>query len=785
MPNIRTIRTSFGGGEISRELFGRLDIPKVQSGLDTCRNFIVMPHGAVSNRPGTQFVAEIKNSANQARLISFSFSESQTFAIEMGETYFRFYHDGGILKAQSPDGGWPDYSDANTYAIDDIVVSSGHVYQCLVTINPAHAVVASEWKHIGVCYMAPAYSSANSYVAGDVVSHGGKNYVFKITLDSPQPEITSWPWTDVTLGVVTEKVDDVAYYEINHYYSQSELADVHYVQSGDVITLVHPNHFPAELRRKGNLDWEFKAISFASSMPAPGTPTVVATYPTTGIPQDFQYKVTALNSLGFEESLGSGASTAVVNDLSKAETNYNTITWSAVAGAVRYNVYKLSGGTYGYIGQVEATTFKDDNITADLTRTIPIPDLVFNSTGNYPSAVCYYEQRRFFAGSLNQPQNIWGTQSSSDNNMSYSIPSQASDALRFKIAAQRANAIKHLIPALDLLVLTASTEWRVYSASNDALTPTSLTIKSQAQNGANNIQPVVVNNYVLYAAAQGGHIREMAYQWQSNGYTSADLCYLAPHLFAGKTLVDMAFSRAPTPCLWIITDDGALLGLTYVKEEDVIAWHKHDTTNGVFESLCTVTENGADVLYVIVKRTINGETKRYVELLHSRIFTDAADAFFVDCGLTYSGPAATVIKGLEHLEGQTVSVLGNGAVMAQHVVDEGKITLTSSVTKAQIGLPITADLITTPMMIQGESALGQSRVKNINKAWVRTYKTGKFTVGPDAARLTPLGANALVSEELPIFVQPNYNQEGKIMIRQADPLPITVVNITTEVSIGG
>ena len=725
MSNIRTIRTSFGGGEISRELFGRMDIAKVLSGLDTCRNFIVMPHGAASNRPGTQFVDEIKDSSHQVRLISFSFSESQTFAIVMGAGYFRFYHDGGVLILNPPK---PAYSVLIGYDVGDEVSYNGNNYRCIqAPVQPAFGPVAEDWEYLN------------------------------------------------TIA-----------YEVENDYGQDDLADVHTVQSGDVITFVHPGHPPKELKRLGNLNWTFTSISFASKTTAPATPTVTETYPHTGTDETFKYVITALNSLGFEESLGSTASAEVTNDLT-IPGNYNTISWSAVTGAVRYNVYKYKAGTYGYIGQVAATSFKDDNILADLTRTIPMQDspAVFSTANNYPSAVCYYEQRRFFAGTLNEPQNIWATQSASDYNMSYSIPSQASDALRFRIAAQRANSIKHLIPALDLLVLTASTEWRVYSASNDALSPTTVSIKSQAQNGANNVTPVVVDNFVLYAAAQGGHVREIAYQWQNNGYTSNDLCFLAPHLFDGKTIVDMAFSRAPTPCLWVITDDGALLGMTYVANQEVAAWHKHDTTNGVFESLCTVTENGADVLYVIVKRIIDGTVKRYVECLHSRIFDDISDAFFVDSGLTYSGAPATIISNLDHLEGQTVSVLGDGIHLATRVVSAGKITLPHAVSKAQIGLPITADLMTTPVTIQGDQSLGQSRVKNINKAWVRTYKTGKFAVGPDATRLTDLGTGALSSEELSLFVQPNYNQEGKIMIRQSDPLPITVVNITLEVSIGG
>lgn len=685
MPNSRLIKNSFSGGEISRELYGRVDLAKVQSALDTCRNFVVMPHGVISNRPGFQFVREVKDSTKFTRLIQFSFSTTQTFCIEMGAGYFRFHTLGATL------------------------------------------------------------------MNGDVP------------------------------------------YEVNNSYAQEDLAKVKYVQSGDVITMVHPSYPPMELKRLGNLNWTFTAITFASQTAAPIGAASVATYATPGTDKKFKYVVTALNSLGYEESPASSPTTEVTNDLT-ITGNYNTITWSEVTGSIRYNVYKYANGNYGYIGQTNALTFTDDNIIADMTHTIPMIDATFNTANNYPSTVAYYEQRRFFAGTNNQPQNIWATQSASDYNMSYSIPSQASDSLRFKIAAQRANAIKHLVPALDLIVLTASTEWRIYAGSGSALTASTTTIKAQAQNGVSDVAPITVGNYILYAQSQGGHLREMSYQWQSSGYTSNDLCLLAPHLFDFNTIADMTFSRAPTPVLWCINNNGALLGLSYIPEQQVSAWSKHDTTNGLFESCVTVTENNSDVLYVVVNRTIGGVTKRYIECLHSRNFITPADAFFVDCGLTYNGVSTTTVNGLTHLEGQTVSILGDGAVMPQQVVMGGSITLPFACSKVQVGLPITADAITTPVVIQGDSSMGQSRVKNVNKGWIRVFNSGMFYVGPSANKLTPIksrhfespgSAPDLITDEVPLTIMSHFSQSGQVMVRQSDPLPLTIVYVATEVAIAG
>ena len=269
---------------------------------------------------------------------------------------------------------------------------------------------------------------------------------------------------------------------------------------------------------------------------------------------------------------------------------------------------------------------------------------------------------------------------------------------------------------------------------------------------------------------------------------------MAKHLFDYSTITDLCFSRSPTPIVWAINDSGALLGLTYVPEQQVAAWHKHDTLNGVFESCVTITEGNQDALYVIVKRVINGATVRYIEVLNNRFFATQADAFFVDSGITYSGAPKTDFGGIDWLEGQTVSILGDGAVMPPQVVTGGAITLPFAVSVAQIGLPITADLVTPPIVATQDATLGQSRVKSINKTWVRVYNSGVFSAGPDATRLTPIKgrhyeapgtAPALITDEIPLFILPSYNQSGEMMIRQSDPLPLTVVDITVEAAFGG
>jgi hypothetical protein len=240
-----------------------------------------------------------------------------------------------------------------------------------------------------------------------------------------------------------------------------------------------------------------------------------------------------------------------------------------------------------------------------------------------------------------------------------------------------------------------------------------------------------------------------------------------------------------------VSTSGKLLGLTYVPEHIVGAWHQHDT-DGTFESCCTVAEGAEDALYVIVQRTINGSSKRYVERMASRQFIDPADAFFVDAGLVYSGTAATTISGLTHLEGKTVSILADGAVHPQRVVTSGSITLDVAASKVLVGLPITADIQTLPLAFEAE-AFGQGRVKNVNQVWLRVYRSSGIFVGPSADELVEAkqrttevyGAPpALKSEEVRVMVTPTWADNGQVYVRQSDPLPLTIVSMTLEVAIG-
>lgn len=680
MPNIKLLQMSFAGGEIAPQMFGRIDDSKYHSGLAICRNFIPRPQGPAENRPGFQFVSEVKNSAQKVRLIPFTYSTTQTMVIELGAGYFRFHTQGATL------------------------------------------------------------------------------------LNGSVP------------------------YELANDYAEADLFDIHYVQSADVLTLVHPNYPPQELRRLGATNWTLTSVSFNPSVSPPGGVAVSSN--NKGTDYTYYYVVTAIGADGVTESQMSGVASCTNNLFITG--GMNTISWVA-NGASLYNVYKLQGGIYGYIGQTAGMSLTDDNIAPDLSVTPPTYDLTLTSPGNYPGAVSYYEQRKCFAGTINQPQNIWMTKSGTEDAMSYSLPIRSDDRVAFRVAAREANTIRHIVPLAQLLILTSSAEWRVTSVNSDAITPSTISVMPQSYIGSSNVQPSIINNTLIYCAARGGHVRELAYAWQANGFVSGDLSLRAPHLFDTFDLADMAYAKSPQPIVWFVSTSGKLLGLTYVPEQQIGAWHQHDT-EGAFESCTVVAEGNEDYLYVVVKRTINGSQVRYVERMASRQFVNQQDAFFVDAGLTYSGAPATTIEGLSHLEGATVNVLADGSVHPQCVVTGGTITLDAAASTVQVGLPITADLQTLPVAAQIDGSYGQGRYKNVNKAWMRVYRSSGIFIGPDEFNLVEAKQRSteaygspptLKTEEIQIMLTPSWADSGQVFIRQVDPLPLSVINLTAEVAMGG
>ena len=559
-------------------------------------------------------------------------------------------------------------------------------------------------------------------------------------------------------------------YEVISPYTEDELFEIEYEQSGDIVTLTHPNHAPRELRRYNNTDWQLVELPFAPTISSPTDVTatvdrgqryltadtpliaggvrlqgevsvaagdtvyvdfegVTGTFPasnyynvakvevnsfnnteitlryrvfggvvgagiaaggggsgsvyiaSSSFPEEQKYKVTSVD-VNLQESLPSEVVT--VENILGVPGSSNSLQWNNTENAKAYKVYKELNGVFGFIGSVDndsgpntvgVTGFVDDYIGPDMSDTLPLQDEDV-SNAYKPRAVANFEQRRCFAGSNNLPRTLFMSRSGTQSSFTYQMPIQASDRVSVQIASREAHTIRHMVGLQDLIILTQQGEWMVTAINSDAIGPETIAIRPQSYIGSNKVRPAVVNNKIVFCANRGGHVRELGFQTQNQGYLTGDLSLRATHLFNGQELTDLAYSKAPTPRLWFISTSGKLLCLTYVPEEKVLAWQQI-VTDGTFESVCAIPEGNFDNVYVVVNRTDStGATVRSIERMVAVGTEDRGDAVYFDASVSVNG-TNTGLRTLEvtssglYKSGDVVSVICNEAgVFAESNVGE-------------------------------------------------------------------------------------------------------------------
>lgn len=666
MARVAVELTNFTGGELSPRLDGRNDIAKYNSGCKTLENMIVYPHGSASRRSGTQFVAEVKDSTKKTRLISFEFSTVQTYILEFGDQYIRFYKDNGVIL----DGGSP--------------------------------------------------------------------------------------------------------YEISSPYLEAELFDIKFAQSADTMYICHPNHNPRKLTRSGHTNW-----------------TLVDDVIINGPFMDHNVETTTLTP---SHKVVGATSTVTASSTTGINSNQ---------GFLSTDVGRLLHIKDGHlkITSVTSTTVVVGTVIVDLGITTPVTDFAlgsFSDTTGYPACVTFFEQRLVFAGTTAQPQTLFFSRSADYENFDdqYHQTVADDDAIVYTIASNQVNAIRFLTATRTLIIGTAGGEFAVNGAGvGEAITPTNILINKQSNHGAANVDGIAVGNATLFLQRAKRKIRELAYNFDVDGYVAPDLTILAEHI-TESGIIQMAYQEEPNSIVWCVRADGQLLGFTYQREQQVTAWHRHifggsfGSGNAVVESVEVLpTDNSEYQVWVIVKRTINGATKRYVEYLHNQDFDETDDTSFnyLDSQLAYDGSATTTISGLDHLEGEEVSILADGATHPNKTVSSGAITLDRSSTKVKVGLPYVSLLQTMRIDAGSQNGTSQSKTKRIYEITARLYESIGIEIGPDldnmeripfrsSANLMDSGVNVFTGDK-DIEFRGNYETDGFIFVRQNQPLPLTVLSL--------
>lgn len=756
------LQPSFAAGELAPSLHARIDLAKYSVGLALCRNFFVRIHGGVSNRPGFEFIVEAKDTGHpEVRLAPFEYSTIQTYMLLFGHEYIWVLKDGGVV-----------------LETDQSVASVTTGSTTTITLSGSHG-----WNNGDTVYLIGIGGTVGDILNGRFLKiSAASGASFQVSVDTTGLSYSS--------GGKAARV-----YEISTPYQAQHLRELKFTQSNDVMTITHHSYPVMELSRTGHTSWTLGAVSFVITMPGPSSVTVTPSGLTAGA-NTLQYAVTAVDEETGEESEAT-ESTAMTYDTWAAGAVVD-LSWPAVTGASKYNVYRKRGGVYGFIGVADGTTFQDNNILPDLLDNPPVGRDPFSSS-NYPAVPSYYEQRAVFGNTVDDNQRLELSVAGQFHNFSTTPSVKATDAISLSLASRRAEAIRSIVPLDWMLVFTSGGVWKVGTGSDQGLATTTIQAKKQVDQGvARYIEPIVIGSTVLYVQSSEDLVRTIGYKLERDGYAGNNLSVMATHLTvdAEKSFVSWAYAEAPDSIVWGVLDDGSMAALTFVEEHDIWAWHRHDTKGGQFRDVATVREGNADALYAAVERTIGGTTRIYIERLHDRKFVnDQADAFFVDSGLTYSGPAVTEITGIHHLAGESVAVLADANVVdGVTVSSDGKVTLPVAASKVHVGLPITADVQTLPLDVKGSPQTLQGRKKTVASVTLRVQDSRGFWAGPDEDNLVEYAQRdhedygdpvSLKTGIARVVIKNDWNDDGQVFIRQTDPLPMTILAAIPDVQVGG
>ena len=561
-------------------------------------------------------------------------------------------------------------------------------------------------------------------------------------------------------------------YEIATPYLEADLFQLKYTQSADVLYITHPSYAPRKLSRTGHTAWTLTTIDFQDGpyLSTNSTATTITLSGTTG-------------------SVTVTASTAIF-----ASTDVG-----------RHIRFKSTGSTWGWL-KITAYT-STTQVTATVQRSPAAATAsadwrlgFWSATTGYPSCVTFFEDRLFFANNSLRPQRIDGSIVGDYENFAPTASDGVvadDNALTITLNANDVNAIMWMIDdEKGLLVGTKSGEWMVRPSSlQEAMTPTNVAAKRSTAYGSASLQAVRAGRASIYVQRAGKKARELAYVYEVDGFRSPDMNVLSSHVLKDG-VKQFNYQQEPFSVIWFVRNDGQLVGLTYERDQDVVGWHRH-IIGGSFGSGDAVVESvnvipspsgDSDDVWIIVKRTINSVTKRYIEYITPNFEDDTTtDAFFVDCGLTYDSTPTTSISGLDHLEGETLSVLADGATHPDVVVASGAVTLTRSASVVHLGLPYVSNVQTLRLEAGAADGTAQGKTKRIHRVAMRLYKTLGLKFGPDSSRLDilPFRTSAdemgnpplLYTGDKSVSWNNGYETEGYIYLRQDQPLPFTLLGI--------
>ncbi|VWC96004.1 gp12 [Burkholderia lata] len=763
MPRATWTQTNFNGGEWSPLTHGRVDLSKYKNGLAQCQNYVPTAQGGLTRRPGSRYVAEVKNSANPARIIPFQFSVTQAYVLEFGPNYIRFYaNDGQLLN-----GGVP-YEISTPYAANEL-------FQ-IVFAQSADTLYIAHQNHPP---MKLQRFGATNWQLNTINFLDGPYLPLNTSATTLTPSGTS--------GTVTVTASGTAGINNGAGFQSSDVGSALRIKCGAVwlwgtiasvtsTTQITWTIYQAQAPRTAVIQANCSGGSVFSYTVVDGGAGYGAQPPTLG--------VSAPNG-------GSGGSQAVC---------YPQLT---------------NGSVSAVVASITGTSYNSATVTVGNPAAIPAQTTTFwrlgvwGATNGYPAAVVFNQDRLIWAGPTQYPNRIDGSNVSDYENLApSSIDGTVADnnAISFTLNANEVNAIRWMVSdEWGLLVGTAGAEWVLAPNNTQAvITPTNVQAKMTTSYGCAQVQALRVGKSTLFVQRTQRKLREMTYQFVISTYQAPDISLVSEHLTKGG-IKQIDVAMAPQQTLWMCRNDGTLVGIIYDKDQDLNGWHQHQmggwydaaqTLPAQVESIACIPDptTTRDELWVLVNRNINGANHRYVEVL-TKYWEDGdalTTAVFLDASSQYSGAPTTTVSGLTWLIGQTVGVLADGSVHPDCVVSStGSITLQRSASTVQVGLKYTSTAKTLRIEAGGADGPAQGKYKRIHRAILRFFQSVGLTL--TTATSAPAipepfrDSSMLMDNPVGLFTgdkrwswEGSYDTDGQITWSQTDPLPSNILLLSAQ-----
>lgn len=643
------MQNSFLAGELSPDISARVNIEAYAAGAAEIYNCIVDYRGGVLNRAGTQwvFVAPTDNSGFPSkdpadwtpRLVPFIYEDEQALVLVFTVDKIYFMSNGAPVLEPLLD-------------IDDISNANPGEVEFDFASGPS-AIETGDFVFLsGIGGMTELN---NRYFIADDVQPD--SFLLKDIYDGANINTTSYG--AYTSGGIIRKV-----HSAGHLYAAGLLWSLKFIQIRDTLIVVSPYYPPAVLTRVTPSTWLLVNITFASSTAAPTGVTASASF--TGSGTDYTYVITATDDETGVESPPS-AEEEINKDYWPNNNDSIRVEWNTVTGAAFYTIYCAAvtpnranpgNAMKGLLGQTRGLKYDDFQAAPNFAITPPKEKNPFNATGKYPSCVTFIQQRVAYAGTINRPYKAWLTPVGDFTSMARSQPPRDTDALVFELASTRADPIKNLLAMTGgMLTFTSEAVYHVYGGADGApITPNNINSDPVSRFGAGDIAPIAVGFHVLYTQNDNSIIRDLQYNFFAASYESTDITILASHFFKDMNIMRWAYSNQPWKVLWAVRDDGKLLSLTYVPEQNIFAFALHET-QGFVKDVCVIPEGDEDVLYLAVCRvytnteglaptnSILSSRMATIERMRSRVVNEIEDAWFLDDALNSTlSPSVAAIE---------------------------------------------------------------------------------------------------------------------------------------------